>query len=74
MQSLLDDTVSMFGETTFTKRKPSVKGEQSMLTVNGTNSAYTCYSLDYLFQLAVEMKKLGLPWISDIPRIAAERS
>jgi len=23
-------------------------------------------SLDYLFQLAVEMKKLGLPWISDI--------
>lgn len=24
------------------------------------------YSLDYLFQLAVEMKKLGIPWISDI--------
>jgi methylthioribulose-1-phosphate dehydratase len=23
-------------------------------------------SLDYLFQLAVEMKKLGIPWISDI--------
>jgi hypothetical protein len=23
-------------------------------------------SLDYLFQLAVEMKKLGLPWLSDI--------
>jgi methylthioribulose-1-phosphate dehydratase len=22
--------------------------------------------LDYLFQLAVEMKKLGLPWISNI--------
>jgi len=25
-----------------------------------------CESLDYLFQLAVEMKKLGLPWLSDI--------
>ncbi|KAF3768973.1 Methylthioribulose-1-phosphate dehydratase [Cryphonectria parasitica EP155] len=25
-----------------------------------------CESLDYLFQLAVEMKKLGIPWISDI--------
>lgn len=25
------------------------------------------YSLDYLFQLAVEMKKLGIPWLSDIP-------
>ncbi|KAI0012937.1 Methylthioribulose-1-phosphate dehydratase [Xylariaceae sp. FL0662B] len=26
-----------------------------------------CESLDYLFQLAVEMKKLGLPWLSDVP-------
>lgn len=25
-----------------------------------------CESLDYLFQIAVEMKKLGIPWISDI--------
>ncbi|TVY78192.1 Methylthioribulose-1-phosphate dehydratase [Lachnellula suecica] len=25
-----------------------------------------CESLDYLFQLAVEMKKLGLPWLSNI--------
>ncbi|KAK3395919.1 Methylthioribulose-1-phosphate dehydratase [Sordaria brevicollis] len=25
-----------------------------------------CESLDYLFQLAVEMKQLGLPWITDI--------
>lgn len=23
-------------------------------------------SLDYLFQIAVEMKKLGIPWESDI--------
>lgn len=23
-------------------------------------------SLDYLFQLAVEMRKLGIPWLSDI--------
>ncbi|PQE11623.1 Methylthioribulose-1-phosphate dehydratase protein [Rutstroemia sp. NJR-2017a WRK4] len=29
-----------------------------------------CESLDYLFQLAVEMRKLGLPWISNITPIA----
>ena len=33
-----------------------------------------CCSLDYLFQLAVEMKKLGIPWISDIPRVAPDRA
>ncbi|OAA82443.1 APAF1-interacting protein [Akanthomyces lecanii RCEF 1005] len=33
-----------------------------------------CESLDYLFQLAVEMKKLGIPWISDIPRVAPDRA
>ncbi|KAH9891514.1 Methylthioribulose-1-phosphate dehydratase [Xylariomycetidae sp. FL2044] len=26
-----------------------------------------CESLDYLFQLAVEMKKLGMQWMSDVP-------
>ncbi|KAI0858382.1 methylthioribulose-1-phosphate dehydratase [Xylaria cubensis] len=26
-----------------------------------------CESLDYLFQLAVQMKHLGIPWLSDIP-------
>ncbi|RDA88144.1 hypothetical protein CP532_6785 [Ophiocordyceps camponoti-leonardi (nom. inval.)] len=30
-------------------------------------------SLDYLFQLAVEMKKLGIPWISQITRIGPDR-
>lgn len=30
-------------------------------------------SLDYLFQLAVEMKKLGIPWISDVAPVAPER-
>lgn len=28
--------------------------------------ANSCHSLDYLFQIAVEMKKLGIPWVSDI--------
>ncbi|KOS16687.1 Methylthioribulose-1-phosphate dehydratase [Escovopsis weberi] len=32
-----------------------------------------CESLDYLFQLAVEMKKLNLPWISSIARTAPDR-
>lgn len=31
-------------------------------------------SLDYLFQLAVEMHQLGLPWISNIPQIAPQRT
>ncbi|PFH56203.1 hypothetical protein XA68_16906 [Ophiocordyceps unilateralis] len=31
-------------------------------------------SLDYLFQLAVEMKKLGIPWISKIARVGPDRS
>lgn len=28
-----------------------------------------CESLDYLFQLAVEMRQLQIPWISDIPEV-----
>jgi methylthioribulose-1-phosphate dehydratase len=28
-----------------------------------------CESLDYLFQLAVEMKQLGLPWLSNVPKV-----
>ncbi|KAK7952464.1 methylthioribulose-1-phosphate dehydratase [Apiospora aurea] len=28
-----------------------------------------CESLDYLFQLAVEMKQLGLPWISNVSKV-----
>lgn len=34
---------------------------------------FLIHSLDYLFQLAVEMKKLGIPWISDIARVAPDR-
>ncbi|KAK1726190.1 hypothetical protein CaCOL14_002748 [Colletotrichum acutatum] len=33
-----------------------------------------CESLDYLFQLAVEMKQLGIPWISEIPVTVPTRS
>ncbi|KAI5466118.1 class II aldolase/adducin N-terminal [Mariannaea sp. PMI_226] len=33
-----------------------------------------CESLDYLFQLAVEMKRLGLPWISEVTQIAPQRT
>ncbi|KKA26387.1 hypothetical protein TD95_001379 [Thielaviopsis punctulata] len=32
-----------------------------------------CESLDYLFQLAVEMKQLNIPWISDIPKVKTRR-
>ncbi|KAJ2905341.1 hypothetical protein MKZ38_005640 [Zalerion maritima] len=34
-----------------------------------------CESLDYLFQLAVEMKQLGIPWLSDIePTVPVRKS
>jgi methylthioribulose-1-phosphate dehydratase len=32
-----------------------------------------CESLDYLFQLAVEMRKLSIPWTSDIPVVQPKR-
>jgi len=32
-----------------------------------------CESLDYLFQLAVEMKQLGLPWISQVTPVGPQR-
>jgi methylthioribulose-1-phosphate dehydratase len=32
-----------------------------------------CESLDYLFQLAVEMKQLGLPWLTDITPVETKR-
>lgn len=32
-----------------------------------------CESLDYLFQLAVEMKRLGLPWISEVTPVGPQR-
>lgn len=32
-----------------------------------------CSSLDYLFQLAVEMKQLGLPWISEVTPVGPQR-
>lgn len=33
-----------------------------------------CESLDYLFQLAVEMRKLGIPWLSDVPVVKPKRT
>ena len=33
-----------------------------------------CESLDYLFQLAVEMRKLGIPWLSDVPVVKPKRA
>ncbi|KAL1901678.1 Methylthioribulose-1-phosphate dehydratase [Ceratocystis pirilliformis] len=32
-----------------------------------------CESLDYLFQVAVEMKQLNIPWISSIPKVKTRR-
>ncbi|CAD6503991.1 BgTH12-05732 [Blumeria graminis f. sp. triticale] len=39
-------------------------------TVSKAKQQAESFSLDYLFQLAVEMRKLNLPWLSDIVPIA----
>lgn len=36
---------------------------------NLVTNLYDQHSLDYLFQLAVEMKQLGLPWISNVEKV-----
>lgn len=73
----------MCGGIMCTRRRRSARGESSFLS---SIYIYACvdekavltkasiYSLDYLFQLAVEMHQLGLPWISDIAQIAPQRS
>ncbi|KAI2635030.1 methylthioribulose-1-phosphate dehydratase [Xylaria nigripes] len=33
-----------------------------------------CESLDYLFQLAVQMKQLGIPWLSEVPETLPKRA
>jgi len=38
-------------------------GEENLISM-WTNIANLSDSLDYIFQLAVEMHKLGLPWTS----------
>ena len=59
-----DDMDFMFGARLCIKRKPRQRGELSNLF--STRNFLMISSLDYLFQLAVEMKKLGIPWLSDI--------
>jgi hypothetical protein len=43
-----------------------VKGKQA-IPLGRDVVAHAFPSLDYLFQLAIEMKKLGISWLSDIP-------
>lgn len=67
-----------------TRRRPSVKGKtrpelrldyllSSLFLLWGQQLTKDLTSLDYLFQLAVEMKKLGIPWISDITPVGPQR-
>jgi hypothetical protein len=56
---------SMFGERQCIKQRLNVRGESSLPF--WLELVLIIRSLDYLFQLAVEMKKLGISWLSDIP-------
>lgn len=65
----------MSGVPAFTRPRPSVRGKGFVASTGyGLFELIICFSLDYLFQLAVEMKKLGLPWISHVTQIAPQRT
>ena len=53
----------MFGVIRWIRRRRRLRGEWFDLL---DWDVLTGCSLDYLFQLAVEMRKLGMPWLSDI--------
>lgn len=62
----------MYGASRYTRRRLSVRGRflVSLFILRDLNDADILCSLDYLFQIAVDMKKLGLPWLSDVKPIA----
>ncbi len=55
--------VYVWGETV---DKAKAQAERLVGMFNIMHALLMNFSLDYLFQLAVEMKKLGIPWLSDI--------
>jgi methylthioribulose-1-phosphate dehydratase len=55
--------VYVWGETV---DRAKAQAERFVAIFNIMHTFLIDVSLDYLFQLAVEMKKLGIPWLSDI--------
>jgi len=55
--------VYVWGETV---DRAKAQAERFVAIFNTMHTFLIDVSLDYLFQLAVEMKKLGIPWLSDI--------
>lgn len=45
------------------KRRQLISGASYVWGDNVAKAKTQCESLDYLFQLAVEMHKLGIPWV-----------
>ena len=45
-------------------QKAKTQAERYFLTLTRIAAFLTLDSMDYLFRLAVEMKSLGLPWVS----------
>lgn len=58
-----DDLLATFGARMLLRQRLSARGRSSRIHEANTGEANVVYSLDYIFQLAVEMHKLGLPWI-----------
>jgi len=55
--------VYVWGETV---DRAKAQAERFVAIFNTMHTFLIDVSLDYLFQLAVEMKKLGIPWLSDV--------
>ena len=52
-----------FGARMLPRQRPNAKGMSSIPSLIMEKRLTRRHSLDYIFQLAVEMHKLGLPWI-----------
>jgi len=58
-----DITPATFGARMLPRQRLNAKGMSSIPTLRIEKRLTRRHSLDYIFQLAVEMHKLGLPWI-----------
>ena len=59
--------VYVWGKTVHQAKTQCERSAQTLLVPLSVGAMLTDGSLDYLFQLAVEMKQLGIPWLSDVP-------
>ena len=67
--------MSTCGGMTCTRPRRSARGERDGICARpGRRIMLTeRLSLDYIFQLAVEMHKMSIPWISEVARVGPDR-